>query len=203
MEKAKRISGCIESTVTLACGAFFYAIAFRFFIEPCELILGGATGVATLLSFLFSLPVGIGILAVNAPLILWGWYKHGASSVLHALLGIVASTLALELLAFVKPLFVSDALGATLGGAFSAIGIALLLWYGFTTGGTELAAVLVKERFSRLAVGKIIFLIDTVIVFTSAFFIGRKEALIYSVLLNVVFAMVLDAFLRIKLPKEG
>ena len=202
MEKRKELKKSIERTVTLACGAVFYAVAYRFFIEPSTLILGGATGMATLLWHLASLPVDIGILVVNAPLILWGWRKHGLASVLHAALGIAASAVALSLFARVEPPVLSSALGAVLGGAFGAVGIALLLWYGFTTGGTELAAVLIKERFSRLAIGKIIFLIDTVIVFISSLFIGETEALAYSVLLNVAFAFVLDAFLRIKLPIE-
>lgn len=190
------------SIVMLLCGATIYAVSYRAFIEPSRLILGGATGVATLLSYLFSLPVGMGILLVNLPLVLWGWYRHGASAVLHAALGISASSVMLEVFAFVPPPAIASAYGALLGGVFSAVGIALLLWYGFTTGGTELAAVLIRERFSRLAVGKIILLIDTAIVLLSVVLMKRIEALIYSVLLNVSFAVVLDLFLAVKMPKE-
>lgn len=201
MKNGKAVRAAYEILV-LMLGALIYAVGYRFFIEPSHLVLGGATGVATILYYLFFLPMGAGFLIVNLPLLFIGWRRHGWRSVLHSTFGIFASSVALEALSSVSSVAMPIPLGAVLGGAVTAIGISMLLWYGFTTGGTELAAVLIRERFSRLAIGKIILLIDTAIVFSSVFLMKRTETLVYSVVLNLSFAVTLDLFMRVRLPKK-
>ncbi len=188
----------ISRAMTLILGASMYAIGYRFFIEPCRLVLGGATGVATLLNYLFFLPVGVGFLIVNLPLLVIGWFLHGFYSVVRSALGILVSALALDIFLISHPIFMPSALGAVLGGVFSAAGIAVLLWEDFTTGGTELAAILIHERFSRLAVGKTVLFIDTAIVLLSVFLMERTGMLVYSVILNFSFAVTLDGLLGLK-----
>ncbi len=188
----------ISRAMTLILGASIYAIGYRFFIEPCRLVLGGATGVATLLNYLFFLPVGVGFLIVNLPLLVIGWFLHGFYSVVRSALGILVSALALDIFLISHPIFMPSALGAVLGGVFSAAGIAVLLWEDFTTGGTELAAILIHERFSRLAVGKTVLFIDTAIVLLSVFLMERTGMLVYSVILNFSFAVTLDGLLGLK-----
>lgn len=178
-------------------GAIVYAVGYRFFIEPCHIVLGGATGVATLLNYTLSLPVGVGFLLLNIPLLVLGWALRGFLSILRSAIGIVWSAAVLEALSLVKMAEVPLWAGAILGGIFTALGIAMLLWKDFTTGGTELAAILIHERFSRLAVGKIMLVIDTAIVLFSVFIMKRAETLVYSVVLNFSFAVTLDAFLTL------
>lgn len=197
-------NGIVSKASVLILGASIYAIGYRFFIEPCYLVLGGATGVATLLNYLFSLPVGIGFLIVNLPLLALGWILHGFYSVIRSAFGILVSALALDLFLISQPFSMPTVLGAVLGGFFSAVGIAVLLWEDFTTGGTELAAILIHERFSRLAVGKTVLLIDTAIVLLSVFLMERTAVLVYSVILNLSFAVTLDGLLSLKpLKNEG
>ena len=193
----------INKMAILVLGAAVYAIGYRFFIEPSHLVLGGATGLATLLNYLFFVPVGIGFLIVNLPLLVLGWILHGFYSVVRSAFGIIVSALALDLFAVSPVLLMPPALGAALGGACSAVGIALLLWEDFTTGGTELAAILIHERFSRLAVGKAVLLIDSAIVLFSVFLMERTEMLVYSVILNLSFAVTLDGLLDLKPLKNG
>ena len=132
-----------------------------------------------------------------------GWILHGFYSVVRSVFGIIVSALALDLFAVSPVLLMPPALGAALGGACSAVGIALLLWEDFTTGGTELAAILIHERFSRLAVGKAVLLIDSAIVLFSVFLMERTEMLVYSVILNLSFAVTLDGLLALKPLKNG
>ncbi len=181
-----------KEVLALLVGSLFYAIGFRAFIEPAELILGGATGAATLLHGLLGLPIGIGVLLVNLPLFLWNTLRHGIGATLRTGIGILASSVSLDLFASLLPITVSKVWGAVLGGILSALGIAVLLSRDFTTGGSELAAVLLRERFSLLTVGKTVLLLDTAIVLLSVFLLGKTESLFYSVLLNLTFAVVLD-----------
>ncbi len=178
--------------VILVAGSLFYAVGFRAFIEPSALVLGGATGAATLLHGLFGIPVGVGILLVNFPLFTWNTWRHGILATFRTGIGIAASSLMLELTASLIPIPLHAIGGAVVGGLLTAVGIALLLSREFTTGGSELAAVLIQERFSLLTVGKTVLLLDTAIVLLSVFLLGRTESLFYSVLLNLTFAVILD-----------
>ncbi len=191
MVRAKKIKWSKE-LLTLFVGSVFYAVGFRAFIEPAGLILGGATGAATLLNGLFGLPVGVGVLLVNLPLFVWNTLRHGLVATLRTGVGILASSLSLDLFVSLLPITSSGAWGALFGGLLTALGIAVLLTRDFTTGGSELAAVLIRERFSLLTVGKTVLLLDTAIVLLSVFLLGKTESLFYSVLLNLTFAVVLD-----------
>ena len=155
-----------------------------------------------ILEYLFFIPVGIGFFIVNLPLLFFGWRAHGWRSVLHSTFGIFASSFALEVLSNVSSVAMPIFVGAVLGGIVSAAGISMLLWYGFTTGGTELAAVLIQERYSCLPIGKIILVIDTVIVLSAVFLLKQGESLPYSVVLNLSFSFALDIFMRVKVPKK-
>lgn len=191
LRKKPKYSIVIDAAV-LVSGSLFYAIAFEAFIEPSNLVLGGATGVATLLYGTLGIPVGVGILMVNFPLFLWNTVRHGFSHTFRMGIGVLISSLSLVLFSSLVPIPVSSLAGAVFGGLLSALGIALLLSREFTTGGSELAAVLIRERFSVLTVGKTVLLLDTAIVFLSVVLLGRIENLFYSALLNLVFAVVLD-----------
>ena len=201
MKNMKAVKTAYEFLVLLL-GALMYAVGYRFFIEPGRLVLGGATGIAAILEYLFFIPVGIGFFIVNLPLLFLGCRAHGWRSALHSTFGIFASSFALEVLSNVSSVAMPIFLGAVLGGIVSATGISMLLWYGFTTGGTELAAVLIQERYSRLPIGKIILVIDTVIVLSAVFLLKQGESLPYSVVLNLSFSFALDIFMRVKVPQK-
>lgn len=193
MEKAgKKTYTRLRDGLLLLIGSCLYAVGYRAFIEPSGLILGGATGVATLLAGLYAIPVGIGVLLVNAPLFLISAFRHGIGATVRMAAGVLASSILLDMLVYAAPIASHPALGALLGGAVSAIGIALLLTRDFTTGGSELAAILIQEKFSLLTVGKTVLLLDSTIVLLSAYLLGREEALFYSAVLNLVFSVTLD-----------
>ena len=200
MKKGSAVRGSAREAGMLVMGSCFYGIGYCFFIAPCRLVLGGATGVATLLDALFSLPVAYGILIVNLPLLALYAARNGTKGILKAILGIFASSLAVCVFSFTDPPDIPRVTGATLGGILTAMGIAFLLRYDFTTGGSELAAVLIRERVTRLSIGRLVLYIDTVIVLLSAFLIGEIASIFYSVLLNLSFAVTLDILIGFLSP---
>ena len=161
----KRWGWFCEQAVTLLVGALLYAVGYAAFIAPHTLVLGGATGLATLFFTLWRVPVGLCVLLINLPLIVWSCFAGGKAATLRAGIGIVATSLFLFL--FSSPQFpaFSSFWGAVLGGAVTGTGIGLLLSFDYTTGGSELAASLLMRRKRRhLTVGRLILLFDTAIV---------------------------------------
>lgn len=197
-ERKTRLLLWLENGFTLILGSAIYALGYVAFISPHALVLGGATGVATVFFSLWRLPVGVGIFLLNLPLILWSCFVGGWRSTLRALKGILFTSVFLTLFEGLSvPLF-SPHWGALLGGAVTGAGIGLLLTADYTTGGSELAAALLLHRRHRhFTLGRLVMLFDTVIVLFATAVLGTPEALPYSIALNLAFALSLDLFMRI------
>ena len=58
-------------------GAVLYGISVAMFTSPNNVAPGGLTGVATMLNYMFSLPIGIMIFVMNIPLFIWGFIENG------------------------------------------------------------------------------------------------------------------------------
>ena len=56
-------------------GAVLYGISVAMFTSPNNVAPGGLTGVATMLNYMFSLPIGIMIFVMNIPLFIWGFIE--------------------------------------------------------------------------------------------------------------------------------
>jgi Uncharacterized conserved protein len=67
-------------------GCIICALSYAIFLIPHQIVPGGVTGIAMILHFLFSTPVGIITIVLNIPLFLWGMkimgYKYGIQSVI-------------------------------------------------------------------------------------------------------------------------
>ena len=61
----------IKDYLIITAGAFIYSISVAIFTSPNNIAPGGLTGIATMLNYLFSLPIGTFILVMNVPLLFW------------------------------------------------------------------------------------------------------------------------------------
>lgn len=186
-----------ESVFTLLLGSVLYALGYVTLIAPHSLVLGGATGIATVFFSLWRVPVGLCVFLVNFPLIVWSCFVGGWRSTVRAMMGILTTSACLTLFAPLSAFAFSHLWGAILGGAVTGAGIGLLLTVDYTTGGSELAAsLLLRRRRRHLTVGRLVLLFDTVIVLFATFLLEAAAVLPYSVALNLSFALFLDLFMR-------
>ena len=66
-------------------GAAVVALGISMFLLPCKLSTGGIAGLATILYYLFKIPMGITNIVLNVPLFLFSGYKIGKSFLLNLL----------------------------------------------------------------------------------------------------------------------
>lgn len=83
-EKGFFFCPCASGSEKLAADALFYlagtmlyALAVNIFTAPNNVVPGGVTGVATLLNYLFGLPIGTLIFIINLPLFFLSWLLSG------------------------------------------------------------------------------------------------------------------------------
>lgn len=173
-------------------GCLIGALAYPWFLVPNHIAPGGLTGLATVLNYLFGLPVGTTSLIMNIPLFLIGYKSMGGMFAVRSLAATLLFSLFIDLLPL--PCLTQDPmLASVFGGALLGMGLGLILRAGATTGGTDMAARMVHKLIPHLTVGMILFAIDGIVVVLAGIYIHIEHALyafisifVSSQLINVV-----------------
>ena len=166
----------LASTVQIVLGCALGALAYPLFLVPNHIAPGGLTGLATVLNYLFHWPVGTTSLLMNIPLFIIGYRAMGRVFVIRSLVATVLFSVLIDLIPL-PPMTQQPLLGAVFGGVLLGAGLGLILRGGATTGGTDMVARMIHNRFQHISVGAILFLIDCCVVLMAGFFIEAEYAL--------------------------
>ena len=162
-------------------GITLFAAGYRMFLIPNEIAPGGFTGIGQLVHRLTGLPVGAVTIALNAPLFLLSARSLGARFLIRSALTVAAVSLMIDTLPFAPIIPEGSAErympAAIFGGVLAGAGIGLVIRGNSTTGGSDLLAKLVSERFSALSVGSAMFIVDGLVIFASGFVFDALSAL--------------------------
>lgn len=173
-------------------GSVMFSIAMNMFILPANIILGGMTGVSTVLNIFLGTPVGITIIILNIPLFIANTYFFGTGFLRRTLIGVVATSVATDVLTFFPQTTDDPLMCAILGGVAMGAGVGIMMTRGYTTGGTDLIACLVKLKLKHVTMGTIITAADVIIIVGAAFITGDFTSIFYSVLCTWAAGRVLD-----------
>ena len=166
-------------------GCLIGAAAYPLFMTPNNIAPGGLTGAATILNYLFSLPIGTTSLILNIPLFLIGYRAMGRIFVFRSLVATLLFSLLIDILPL-EPMTMDPLLATLYGGVLLGIGLGLILRGGATTGGTDMVARMVHRRFPFITVGAFLFALDFMVVAAAGILMGTSEAL-YA-LINIFLA---------------
>ncbi len=171
----------------LLAGTALMAIGAEGFFEHADLVAGGITGIGIMLDewtmARFSIPIPLWFvnLAGNLPLFFVAWKMKGRAFVSRSILTAVLFS-AMLYVEELFPLYSSDPLlAAVFGGTALGIGLGLVLSVDSTTGGVELAATLLHQKFHSVSVPRFIFILDAVIILAGMVFFGVERGL-YAIL---------------------
>ena len=176
----------------LTAGALLVGFAVKSVAVPHGLLTGGVSGLALLCYYLLpALDPGLWYFLLN---VLLGLKLVSRRFVLYSLYGMAATSLFIDRITYVLP--VADpwlaviacgvALGAGIGVALRSLG---------STGGADILAVIVRERFS-MPIGRFEFLFNLVVFALGLAFL-KLEAVLYSVAMNFLASWVADACLSL------
>ena len=185
----------LKSLFSIVLGTFLLAAAFSVFFIPNEIAPGGVSGFATLLNALFGWRVGIVVLILNVPLFLGGWKKHGIRFMLLSFISTLLLSLFIEIIKL-PPDWISvvkeDLLLSTIfGGVICGLGLGLVIREGATTGGTDLLAMIIHDKFPNIRVAWILFAIDFLVVAAAVVFLSPLAGL-YALVALYISANVMD-----------
>lgn len=141
------------SIVKIVVSAFMQAAVMQIFMDPCNLISGGFTGIALFLSRIASamglnLPVSFLIICLNLPVALFCYKAISRRFTLLSGLQFVLVSVFLEVLHF-EPFFYDITVNLLFGGILWGASCSLALSAGGSTGGTDFIAQYVANRIHK------------------------------------------------------
>ncbi|MFP4021363.1 MAG: YitT family protein [Halanaerobium sp.] len=161
----------------ITAGSFLIALALTVFLVPNRIAAGGVSGLATVIYYITSFPIGITMLIINIPLFLAGLKIMGISFGMRTIYGIISLSVFTDLLQPHMTALTDDLLLASIyGGVVGGIGLGIVFRSRGTTGGTDMIASLINY-FTGITVGEGLLIADGVVVALAGIFFNLEVAL--------------------------
>lgn len=194
MVKTNSLLKIAKDYAIITAGCLLYAFTFQCFFQTNSLAMGGFTGIAQVLNRLFpALPVGTSVFIMNVPLMVLGVKKQGWSLLFASLYAIFLSSLLIDgfglLISFPKT---QPLLACLYGGLLTGISLGLMMLKNATTGGTELAARLLKYVVPGISIGKLCLFIDVTVICIYALTFQSMECALYGITAMYVSSLSMD-----------
>ena len=174
-------------------GSLLYAVSVNVFSAPNNIAPGGFTGIATMLNYLFGLPIGITILVMNVPFFILGAVQLGKKFLAKVIAATILSSVVIDLTAPFMPAYRGDMmLCCIFGGILSGAGLALIFLRGGATGGTDLIAKLVSKYVRFISLAHLLLIADIVVVLTTIPVYRTIESPLYAFIFIFVTTKVID-----------
>ena len=194
--KRKQLFSFLIDLLFYIAGGIIYSVAVLLFLTENEISPGGLTGIATILNYLFSLPIGTVVFILNIPLLAAGFIKFGGIFIAKTAVATAVMSLTLDISGLFMPkMKIDPILAALFGGLLMGLGISLFMLRGATTGGSDIVAKLINRKFPHLTVGRLMLAADAAVVGLSALVYRNVESALYAVIAIYASSRVMDLIL--------
>lgn len=192
----KKSKEMLKDLVFYFFGSLIYAVSVNVFTAPNHIVLGGVTGISTILNYSTGWPIGMLSLLLNIPIFVCAIVEIGYKLVGKTMVATVFVSGAIDLVGMLLPKYVgSQMLAAIFGGCLEGAGLSLVFMRGATTGGTDLVARLLGRHFRTMSMGRLMLSVDIVIVAVSAVVYGSIESALYAGIAIFVSTKLIDTIL--------
>ena len=180
--------------VKIAFGCALFAVGFDLFLLPNDLNAGGLSGLAMVLVHILGFgSVGTVTMLMNLPLFAIGGLKIGKKFFVGSLIGMLTSSVLLDLFAVIQMPQMEPLISALYGGVLCGIGLGIVFATGASTGGSDIIVRLLKRRWQNVPIGTINIVFDlSVAALTGLVFKDLSRAL-YSGVAIFVTGQIIDA----------
>lgn len=180
----------------LACdlaGSLLYGVGVYTFALKGEFAPGGVSGLALIINALWGLPVGTVSLLLNLPIVALTFSTLGRRFFLKSLRTMVISTLIIDLLLPLFPVYQgSRLLAAGFSGVLLGAGLSIIYMRGSSTGGADFLIHAAKRKAPHLSFGNISLAIDGVVILLGVPAFGDIDAALYGMVSAFALTIVMD-----------
>ncbi len=182
----------LKNTFSIIFGCILMAGGTSFFLLPNKLSAGGFAGISTIVYYLFKIPLGTFMLAINVPVFILTYYKLGKRFAINSIIGATLYSVFVDIFDKLPAVTDDRLLACIYGGILTGVGTGILLNVKSSTGGTELVTNIIRSYNAKYTTSKLIIIIDTVIVILNVIFFGEIEIGLYSAIAIIIMGKVID-----------
>ena len=174
-------------------GCALFGLGLNLFLIPHGLNAGGLSGLAILLHHLIGVgTVGTISALMNIPLFFLAGMKIGKKFFVGSLLGMLFSTVFIDLFAFLPAPETEPLISALYGGVICGFGLGFVFSTGVSTGGSDIIVRLLKLRWRHVPIGAINICFDLAVAFLSGLVFWDVNVALYSGVAIFVTGQVID-----------
>lgn len=199
LKSLNNIRNTINDYTFVTLGSLITAMALDLFLIPNKIIAGGVSGLATIVYYMFHLPVGFQMLVYNVFLFILGFKVLGLHFGFKSIYSAIVLSFFIDFFNLIVKLPIpdlsSDALLAPIyGGALAGLGMGMVFWRGASTGGTDIIALIIN-KYTNISSGTGLMITDTLITIFAIFVFGPIKAM-YGILTIFVTSKIIDSVLE-------
>ena len=179
----------ISEFIQIGLGVLLASLGLKVFLLPNHFLDGGVTGIAILLSELYSLNISMVLVAVSLPFLIMSWFTLSKRITIKSIVAIVALAVMVHFENFTS--ITDDKLLISIfGGLFLGAGIGLTIRNGAVLDGSEVLGIFAHKNFG-FSIGKVVLAFNIILFAITAISISLETAM-YFTLTFLVTAKIID-----------
>lgn len=191
--RSRHLVSLLRQLITETAAAFLIALATYNVALYAQFPMTGFSGICLILYRLFGLPLGIGSLLLNIPLIFLSWKLIGKEFLFKSFRSMLICSFFLDYIAPALPVYEGDRLiAALLTGTLGAIGYAMIYLNGSSTGGIDFISMSIKALRPHMRLGTITFTLDLCIILAGGLIFRDLDGIVYGMIVNFLTATLVD-----------
>lgn len=189
--KHEKLRSGIISYLGIALGSIMMAFSIILFIKANNIVPGGVMGIANIINYLTGFPIGLTTLCFSIPIFFIGLFSLGKEVGIKTIYCNVVYAVVVDFLDNNITALTGDLFLATIfGGVLMGTGVAFILGFGATFGGTDLIGRIVHKYVPNIPTQWIMFGFDFLVILAGALVFGPELALFSIVTIFVSTKMI-------------
>lgn len=175
-------------------GSAIFALGFSLFLGPNDMSAGGISGLALIFVELTGLgSVGTLSILINLPLFILGGVKIGKRFFAGSLLGMLLSSVLIDLFALIPMPAMEPLICVLYGGVICGLGLGVVFISGTSTGGSDILVRLLKLRYRHIPIGQISLCFDALVVVLTGLVFRDVTKSLYTGITVFLCSQIIDA----------
>ena len=175
-------------------GSAIFAFGFDLFLAHKELNAGGISGLAMVLQHILGFgSIGTITMLMNLPLFIIGGMKIGRKFFWGSLVGMISSSVFLDLFMLLPALDLEPLMATLYGGVVCGVGLGIVFVVGASTGGSDILVRLLKLKYRNVPIGQIAMAFDVFVVILTGMVFHDVSKALYTGVSVFICGKVVDA----------
>ena len=199
-----KILTVIKEYLIMTIGMCIYSFGWIGCVLPAKSTSGAASGLAIVVSTAlqntlgWEVKIGTIVLIINVVLLIIAGFLLGWNFGIKTIYCIFALSMSMNIWQDILPaddfLHIDRFLSMIIGGVVTGFGVAIAIMQGGSAGGTDIVAMIIN-KFRSISYGRIIFILDLLIIASSLTVGFSIDAAIYGYIMTLVFGYTVDMIL--------